>query len=238
MPDALAAVRAALAGGPLHPPRGRRRRPRERRAARRRPAGAGAGWSASPRSRGTIIEAAPAGHFALTDDWLGPSEPLPDRDAAITELARRHARAHPPAGPEDFAAWSGIGLRDARRAYEQIAGDLDEVEVLGRSAWVPRGLEPAPPHVRLLPAFDGILLGHRDRELIVRPEHARDVLPGGGILRPTLLVDGRVEGTWRLERGRPRVSAFGAASGPRRRGRRRRALPRRSHCGGLMALRT
>ena len=161
---------------------------------------------------GHIIEAAPAGHFALTDDWLGtPSGPLPEREAAIAELARRHARAHPPAGPEDFAAWSGLGLRDSRRAYERIAGDFEEVEVLGRSAWVPPGLEPAPSHVRLLPAFDGILLGHRDRELIVRPEHARDVMPGGGILRPTLLVDGRVEGTWKLDRGRPRVNAFGAA---------------------------
>jgi hypothetical protein len=37
------------------------------------------------------------------------------------------------------------------------------------------------------------------------------VLPGGGILRPTLLVDGRVEGTWKLDRGTPRVSPFGAA---------------------------
>ena len=161
---------------------------------------------------GSVIEAAPAGReqtYALTDDWLAPSsEPLPDREAAVAELARRHVRAHPPAGPEDFAAWSGLGIRDARRAYEQIAGELDEFTVLGRTAWVPSGLEPALPDVRLLPAFDGILLGHRDRALVVRPEHARDVLPGGGILRPTVLADGLVEGTWRFERGTPDVTPF------------------------------
>jgi hypothetical protein len=158
-----------------------------------------------------VIEAAWRGReptYALTDDWLGPAGPLPDRDTALAELARRHARAHPPAGPEDLAAWSGLGMSDARRAFAAIAAELEEVEVLCRRAWIVPGLEPALPEVRLLPAFDGILLGHRDRALIVRPEHARDVLPGGGILRPTVLAGGLVEGTWRFERGTPEVAAF------------------------------
>jgi hypothetical protein len=37
------------------------------------------------------------------------------------------------------------------------------------------------------------------------------VRPGGGILAATLVVDGLVQGTWKLERGRPEVSAFGDA---------------------------
>jgi hypothetical protein len=64
--------------------------------------------------------------------------------------------------------------------------------------------------VRLLPRFDGWLLGHRDRSLIVREEHDAAVRPGGGILAATLVVDGRVEGTWKLDRGQPEVTAFGA----------------------------
>ena len=122
--------------------------------------------------RGEIIEG-PPGEFVLFDDWLGAS---PAPEDPVVELARRHAHAHPPSAPEDFAAWSGLGVREARRAYAEL--DLEEVEVLGRRAWVPRGLEPAPPHVRLLPAWDGLLLGHRDRSLIVREEHARAVTPG------------------------------------------------------------
>jgi len=152
----------------------------------------------------------------LRDDWLGPpTAPLPERDAALAELARRHAAAHPPSAPEDLAAWSGLGLRDARRAYAAIERELQEVEVLGRRAWLPRGLAApeTPPAPRLLPAFDGLLLGHRDRALTVRPQHAHAVLPGGGVLRPTLLVAGRVEGTWRLERSRPAVEPFGRLPG-------------------------
>jgi hypothetical protein len=163
--------------------------------------------------QGDIIEG-PDKQFVLIDDWLGragtgsaaPDDPL-------VELARRHAHAHPPSAPEDFAAWSGLPMREARRAYESLELELEEVEVLGRAAWVPRGLEPAPPHVRLLPAFDGILLGHRDRSLILAPEHDKAVRPGGGILAATLVVDGMLEGTWKLERGRPAVTPFGAASG-------------------------
>ena len=150
--------------------------------------------------------------YALTEDWLGPAGPPAERDSALAELARRYVKAHPPAAPEDLAAWSGLGLRDSRRAFAAIAGELEEVRVLDHRAWVQRGLTAAAPDgtpgVRLLPAFDGLLLGHRDRSLTVRPEHARDVLPGGGVLRPTVLVDGRVEGTWRLDRGEPAVTPF------------------------------
>ena len=153
---------------------------------------------------GEVVEG-PADRFVLTEDWLGPPGPAPGDP--VLELARRHAHAHPPSAPEDFTAWSGLPVRDARRAYERLA--LEEVELLGRRAWVPRGLEPAPAHVRLLPRFDGLLLGHRDRSLILRPEHDRAVRPGGGILAATLVVNGLVEGTWKLERGRPEVSAFG-----------------------------
>jgi hypothetical protein len=155
--------------------------------------------------QGEIIEG-PADRFVLFDDWLGPS---PSPSDPVVELARRHAHAHPPSAPEDFAVWSGLGLREARRAYESL--DLEEVSVLGRRAFVPRGLEPAPPHVRLLPRFDSLLLGHRDRSLILDPQHDAAVRPGGGILAATVVVDGRIEGTWKLERGRPAVTTFSAA---------------------------
>jgi hypothetical protein len=62
--------------------------------------------------------------------------------------------------------------------------------------------------VRLLPAWDNFLLGHRNRALTVRPEHDGEVLPGGGVLRPSLVIDGMVEGGWRFERGRPEVAPF------------------------------
>jgi hypothetical protein len=48
-------------------------------------------------------------------------------------------------------------------------------------------------------------LGYRDRRLSVAPEYARHIHPGGGILHPTLLVDGRAQGVWRSGRKRDRL---------------------------------
>ena len=45
-----------------------------------------------------------------------------------------------------------------------------------------------------------MLLGWDGRELLVG-EHGRKVLPGGGMLRPTVLAGEQVVGTWRLRGG-------------------------------------
>ena len=83
--------------------------------------------------------------------------PLPDRDAAVAELARRYAAAHAPATAEDFAAWSGLPAADVRRAWQDPE---------------PPAGEPDEGPVRLLPAFDEWLLGWASRDLVL-PERAR-----------------------------------------------------------------
>ena len=61
------------------------------------------------------------------------------REDALAELARRYLGGHGPAGPEDLAAWSGLALGRARRAFELAAADLREVELGGRRLWAPAG---------------------------------------------------------------------------------------------------
>ena len=122
--------------------------------------------------------------------------PLPDRDAALRELARRYATGHAPATAEDFATWSGLPAADIRTAWEdhpRIEGDADE------------------GGVRLLPAFDEWLLGWAARDLVLPAQHAKRAVPGGGIIRPVAIADGRVFATWRLDRPKARIelSPFG-----------------------------
>ena len=115
----------------------------------------------------------------------------PPREQALAELGRRHAAAYGPAEARDVAAWSGLPVAEARMAWEAAAsGDPPAGDDR------PAG---ASPVVRLLPAFDTYLLGHRDRSAVVAPEHARLVHPGGGWLHPVVLVDGRAAGTWNLD---------------------------------------
>ncbi|WP_263657378.1 winged helix DNA-binding domain-containing protein [Nonomuraea gerenzanensis] len=128
-------------------------------------------------------------------DWLGaPITPEPDRERALKELATRYRRAHHPATPDDLAAWSGLPAGQARTAW-----GLSEA--------------PAPPPedaplLRLLPAFDEYVLGWRSRDPVLAPEHAKKVFPGGGILRPAVLVNGEIKGVWGRKGAQVSVQAF------------------------------
>lgn len=131
--------------------------------------------------------------YVLVEDWL----PVPRRDPAepVVELAHRYARACGPTGPDDFAAWSGLPAGAARAAWRQVTPS-------------PGPRVPAGPDVRLLPAYDGYLLGYRDRARSVPAPYERRVWPGGGVLRPTVLVDGLAVGTWTRDGAVPAVTPF------------------------------
>jgi hypothetical protein len=153
--------------------------------------------------RGVAVLGAPAADgtpaFVAARDHLGAAPPTAldgaARDRALAELARRWLAAHGPATAADLASWAGLPLRDARSGLGAVAGELaqdgDLVDLAGREP-APRGRIPP----RLLGAFDPYLLGWKDRTFAVEPEHARRVHPGGGMLRPVAIVDGRVVATW------------------------------------------
>jgi len=145
------------------------------------------------------------GHTCLvrTSEWLGELERRP-REDSLAELARRYLRAYGPAGERDLARWAGLPLRDARLGFERIAAELraaGELFTLGSSPRVGRS-----PLVRLLGAYDNYNLGYESRDFHLPAERLKQVLPGGGIVRPTITVDGRLVGTWRSKRSGRRLS--------------------------------
>jgi hypothetical protein len=132
--------------------------------------------------------------YVLLDDWV-PREPPRERDAALAELARRFRAAYGPAHAGDLAYWSGLPMGDARRAWT----------LAGPPPAAPDGDGPPPP--RLLPAFDGVLLGHRDRTPLVPAADSAKLTNGSWIL-PTVVAGGRVVGTWRRDDGVVRIAPF------------------------------
>jgi hypothetical protein len=137
----------------------------------------------------------------LERDWLGERPPH-DRKAALRELARRYVGAFGPATEADFAGWAGLPLRDVRAGLEGIAGELREVRVGEGRAWTLKRARRRSRGriVRLLPAWDTYLMGYRDRSFLAKPDEWRRIMPGGGILHPAIVVDGRAIGVWRLRR--------------------------------------
>jgi hypothetical protein len=138
--------------------------------------------------------------WSLLQEWV-PSPRVLDRDEALRELALRYAWSHGPVTERDLAWWSSMTLTDARAGLAAAADELERIEDGGRTYHLRPGLEPAGRGVHLLPGFDEFVLGYTDRSAQLAPEHSAAVVPGGnGVFHPTLVVDGRVAGTWRRER--------------------------------------
>ena len=138
--------------------------------------------------------------FALLDEWVPKSREL-DREASITELARRYFSGHGPATLKDFVWWSGLKVSDARAGIENASAHLTQEVIDGSTCWLasdhPSG--PAhPPRVHLLPGFDEYLLGYQDRSAVLAAEHAPLIVPGNnGMFLSIIVTQGRVTGTWK-----------------------------------------
>ena len=137
--------------------------------------------------------------FVLLDEWV-PGAPRLDHDEALAELARRYFTGHGPATLHDLMWWSGIPAADARAALAMAQAGLDHVEVDGQTYWMaPDALGAGTAAgLHLLAPFDEYLLGYRDRSAVLDPLHTTKVNPGNnGVFSPTIVVCGRIVGTWK-----------------------------------------
>jgi hypothetical protein len=151
---------------------------------------------------------------------LPPAAPDPMGSDGPAALARRYFAAFAPASAADFSAWSGLPVRACGAAIKSLhseLAELAEVVVQGSRMWVPAAwldspVDHPPGLWQLLPAFDTYLVGYRHRDLLIDPAVAGLVYPGGGWIHPAVVRDGRVVGTWRLQRAGRAGRAGGAAT--------------------------
>ncbi|MDP8937674.1 MAG: winged helix DNA-binding domain-containing protein, partial [Actinomycetota bacterium] len=141
---------------------------------------------------------------ALPDDCVDP-------DRAGVELARRYLAANGPATVDDLAAWSGLPAATVRRSWAAIAEERNPVDGPDGTAWVLAARAEAvaadadrPLPLRLTGGFDPLWLGYADRTLHLSAGHAPEVNRGGGMVKPLVVSDGAVIGTWASRRVRTR----------------------------------
>ncbi|HZY76187.1 MAG TPA: winged helix DNA-binding domain-containing protein [Jatrophihabitantaceae bacterium] len=138
--------------------------------------------------------------FVLVDDWIPDAAAGPRGDDALAELARRFFTAFSPATAADFTTWSGL---PSSRAIALIRDELTAVDVHGRAGYRLGHVEPQRG-LRLLAAFDNYLVGYKERAALIADDRRAEVYVGG-VIRPTILLDGRVIGRWQLDRAKGRV---------------------------------
>ncbi len=182
----------------------------------------GSGWGTvlGPAAlNGTLVHGPPRGTrvtFVRPDQWLATQHEW-EPQAALAEILRRYLAAFGPATHRDFAQWiagSHLKAKDAKALLDSIAGELVEVEIEERPAWLLADDARRPARaggIRLIPEYDAYVMGFREREHLFPPAavartkaHGKGRLEGPGALS-WLLVDGAVAGTWSRKRAGARL---------------------------------
>jgi hypothetical protein len=144
--------------------------------------------------------------FTRPDRWLGGWEEH-DPDQALLEVFRRFLAASGPVTREDVTRWWGVpSAAQVQRRVERLGEAVTVVEVDGTRAYLlaadAAGLAAAAPSrsVRLLPAFDQyVVTATRQADHLTPGPFKQRIYRPQGWLSPVLLVDGRMDGTWRQE---------------------------------------
>ena len=132
------------------------------------------------------------------DAWIGvPSEPI-----AIDQWVRRYLAAFGPASSTDMQTWSG--LFDLKPVFERMRPELIVVRVGKRELFdlpeAPRPDSETEAPVRFIAEWDNLLIGHKQRSRIIADEDRRRIATPNGIVPGTILVDGFVNGAWKIVR--------------------------------------
>jgi hypothetical protein len=155
--------------------------------------------------------------FTRPDTWLAeaghaPGEPV-DSEAAIAAITRRFLAVNGPATWHDLARWWGGGsVATVRKWIAALGDEVTAVDLDGVQAWMlakdARELRStaAVKSVSLLPGFDQyVVAASRHADRLLPPKLRSRVYRPQGWISPVLLVNGRMEGTWRHETKGSRV---------------------------------
>lgn len=153
---------------------------------------------------GPTVNNAPT--FARRDTYahLPPIEPSSE---AAFELIRRYLRSFGPATVQDATYWLGANLRDVKPFWDSMADEFVTVETDGKTRCLLASdldalleMEDASLPVRLIPAFDPLLLAPRDKGELLDMRFHKRIYGLAAWVYPALLVDGRVVANWTYER--------------------------------------
>jgi hypothetical protein len=161
---------------------------------------------------GNLIQGPPRDgrvRYTRPDTWLKSRTDPPDPVEGGAAIVRSYLRAHGPATMKDVAYWwARQAVGKVKPWFAHLSDEVVEVDVHGRPhlmlAADVDALRRQRPNtdLRLLPAFDQyVLAAARDIEHLVPEKHRPDVFRKiNGWIAPTVVLGGRVVGTWSYEK--------------------------------------
>ncbi len=153
---------------------------------------------------GTICFAAPKGKkptFALLEEWV-PRGTKRSTEQALAEVTLRYFTSHGPATMHDLAWWSGLTQVEIKAGLAAVGKKLRSEVIEGKTYW----MAPKLPKIQkntgkfyLLPTYDELVIGYKDRTALIAPADAATMAPAGNALFSSVFIDGagKAAGTWR-----------------------------------------
>jgi len=135
--------------------------------------------------------------FTILDEWIPETKPK-DPDESIAELTKRYFTSHGPATVKDFAWWSGLTIKEVNQGLTEIKDMLFHETINGQTYWFAIKQKPKKlqEKVLLLPSYDEYTVAYKDRSAIIA---SNNFIQAGNGLRPTIVFNGQIIGTWTRE---------------------------------------
>lgn len=136
---------------------------------------------------------------------------LPGEAEAQTALVQAYLAAFGPATEADISFWTGFGKSETARAVGALATKTTLIMVEGipgmllllkEQADMLASTQPQPV-INFLPADDPFTTAHRASRsrYLADPQQQRQVFSSTGAAQPTVVVNGRISGTWQWAGG-------------------------------------
>ena len=152
--------------------------------------------------------------FVLLDEWI-PDKKILENDAGLAILAGRYFKSHGPATVYDFAYWSGLVLAQTKRGIELVKEELDYRVIKDMTYFYPEQEVKERPYpdghpLFLLPAFDEVLCGYKDKTATFGSLDIKSIILKNGIIQPMIMTKNQTVGTWKqsIKNEHMRIEAY------------------------------
>lgn len=136
---------------------------------------------------------------------------LPARDEARMEFLKRYFRFFGPATKEDCTYFFGDRKKpELSPLLDELLPTLCSIQIDGKTYYYEGELEQNGeiPKVVLIPGFDQMILGYRFRERMIEKEHLGKLTNISGIIRPSVLLHGKILAAWKQEKDKIIVEPY------------------------------
>lgn len=140
----------------------------------------------------------PRDYWVSAENYLGRDLPL---TGDVDELVRRYLKAYGPASMKD--AQNFLGMTRLQEVFERLKSELVHFKTENGiivfdlpDAPRPSGDTPAP--VKMVAAYDHLILGHADRSRVIQEKYRLPVAKVNAVFSPVFTVNGKVAGMWKF----------------------------------------